>query len=185
MSPIGAAIVHRHNVLFPYGPLPSDMMPPDTSADIAHGQVPAQLEPGPANNGGVYLPAAQVWHVELDLAPTSFEYFPAAQFRQVPTDTAPTTVEYLPSKHWTQSDTSSLPSVGKNVPDGQLLHADAMIAAVAVLYLPREHSVHEAEPFTSLYVPGIHAAHATPSGPVYPLLQLQLVSSPLPALEYV
>jgi hypothetical protein len=31
----------------------------------------------------------------------------------------------------------------------------------------------------------MHATHCIPPGPVYPLLQVQLVSSPLPAPEYV
>ena len=53
---------------------------------------------------------------------------------------------------------------------------DSEIWAVSAEYLPLEHSEHGAEPFTSLYVPAMHAAHAVPSGPVYPLLQVQLVS---------
>ena len=56
---------------------------------------------------------------------------------------------------------------------------------MAVLYLPCEHSEHGAEPFTSLYVPAMHAAHAAPSGPTYPLLQIQLVCCLLPIPEYV
>ena len=38
---------------------------------------------------------------------------------------------------------------------------------------------------TSLYVPATHAAHANPSGPVYPMLHVQLVMSLLPLPEYV
>ena len=68
---------------------------------------------------------------------------------------------------------------------GHWLHVDSSISPVPVEYVPSEHSEHGADPFTSLYVPAIHAAHATPSGPVYPLLQVQLVSSPLPSGEYV
>ena len=66
---------------------------------------------------------------------------------------------------------------------GHSLHVASFNAATAVLYLPCTHSEHGAEPLTSLYVPAVHAAHAAPSGPVYPLLQVQLVSSPLPKPE--
>jgi len=62
---------------------------------------------------------------------------------------------------------------------------DSEIWAVSAEYVPREHSEHGAEPFTSLYDPAMHAAHASPSGPVYPLLQVQLVSCLLPIPEYV
>jgi len=34
------------------------------------------------------------------------------------------------------------------------------MAAVSVLYLPRAHSVQAVEPFTSVYVPAMHAVHA-------------------------
>ena len=73
----------------------------------------------------------------------------------------------------------------ENVCAGQSLHVDSEIWAVSVEYLPSEHSEHGAEPFTSLYVPAMHAAHCIPSGPVYPLLQVQLVSIELPSGEYV
>ena len=59
------------------------------------------------------------------------------------------------------------------------------VADKDVLYLPSPQSEHGAEPFTSLYVPAMHAAHCIPSGPVYPLLQVQLVSIELPSGEYV
>ena len=65
------------------------------------------------------------------------------------------------------------------------MHDDAAVAADAVLYFPAGHSAHGAKPFTSLYVPAMHAAHALPSGPVYPLLQVQLVSIELPPSVYV
>ena len=64
-------------------------------------------------------------------------------------------------------------------------HVDADVAAVALLYFPAGHSWHAADPFTSLKLPASHASHSAPSGPLYPLLQVQLVSSPLPTLEYM
>ena len=76
-----------------------------------------------------------------------------------------------------------LPS-GECVYAGHWLHDDSSTSPVPVEYLPSEHSEHVENPLTSLYVPAIHAVHAKPSGPVYPLLQVQLVSSPLPAPEY-
>ena len=54
----------------------------------------------------------------------------------------------------------------ENVCAGQSLHVDSEIWAVSVEYVPLEHSEHGAQPFTPLYVPAIHAAHVTPSGPV-------------------
>jgi len=63
---------------------------------------------------------------------------------------------------------------------GHWLHVDSSISPVSVEYLPWEHSEHDDDPFTSLYVPAIHAAHAAPSGPVYPLLQMQSDTAPLP-----
>ena len=73
----------------------------------------------------------------------------------------------------------------ENACAGQSLHVDSEIWAVSAEYVPLEHRVHGAEPFTSLYVPAMHAAHCIPSGPVYPLLQVQLVSCLLPIPEYV
>ena len=73
----------------------------------------------------------------------------------------------------------------ENVCAGQSLHVDSEIWAVSAEYVPLEHSEHGAEPFTSLYVPATQAAHCIPSGPVYPLLQVQLVSIELPSGEYV
>ena len=67
---------------------------------------------------------------------------------------------------------------------GHWLHVDSSISPVSVEYLPCEHSEHGAEPFTSLYVPAMHPAHAVPSDPVYPLLHVQLVSCLLPIPEY-
>ena len=67
---------------------------------------------------------------------------------------------------------------------GHWLHVDSSISPVPVEYFPSEHCAHDDDPFTSLYVPAIHAAHAVPSGPVYPLLHVQLVSCLLPIPEY-
>ena len=63
------------------------------------------------------------------------------------------------------------------------MQVSSEIAAGKTLYFPLEHNVHEAVPLTSLYVPVMHALHAYPSGPVYPLLHVQLVSCRLPRPE--
>ena len=78
--------------------------------------------------------------------------------------------------HWVSNP---LPST-EDVCAGQSLHVASAIAAAAVLYLPREHSVQAADPFSFLYVPAVHAVHATPSEPVYPFMQVQLYMLTLP-----
>ena len=55
-----------------------------------------------------------------------------------------------------------------------MLHVASDVSAVPVEYLPRRHSEHAADPFTSLYVPLGHALQFCPSGPVYPALQVQM-----------
>ena len=52
---------------------------------------------------------------------------------------------------------------------GQSLHVDADVAAEAVPYFPAEHSVHAADPFTSLKLPAVHAVHLLVSAPWYPV----------------
>ena len=42
-------------------------------------------------------------------------------------------------------------------------HNDADVAAEAVPYVPAEHSVHAADPFTSLKLPAAQAPHPPPS----------------------
>ena len=68
---------------------------------------------------------------------------------------------------------------------GHWMHVDSSILPVSVEYLPCEHREQGAEPFTSLYVPAMHAVHFMPSGPVYPRLQVQfdLTTLPLPENE--
>jgi len=68
---------------------------------------------------------------------------------------------------------------------GHSSHTSAWIAPSPVENLPCKHSEHALEPLTSLYVPATHATHANPSGPVYPMLHVQLVMSLLPLPEYV
>jgi hypothetical protein len=62
--------------------------------------------------------------------------------------------------------TSKMLPAPENVCAGQLLHVASKISPVFVEYLPCEHSEHGDDPFTSLYVPEIHAWHPKPSCPV-------------------
>jgi hypothetical protein len=66
-----------------------------------------------------YLPAAQLMHVSLTMAPTVVEYLPLVQSRHVAVTDAPTLSEYLPAL---QSAHAAEPAV--------------------VLYLPLPHAVH-------------------------------------------
>lgn len=68
---------------------------------------------------------------------------------------------------------------------GQFSHVNSDVAAVAVLYFPGEHSIQAADPLTSLKLPAAHASHSPPSGPLKPLLQMQLVINALPFDECV
>ena len=55
---------------------------------------------------------------------------------------------------------------GECVCAGQASHVDSNIPPVSIEYFPGEQSVHGDDPFTSLYVPDMHAVHTPPSGPV-------------------
>jgi hypothetical protein len=51
--------------------------------------------------------------------------------------------------------------------------------APGIAYVSTEQSLHVALPDTVLYVPAAHAAHAPPSGPVYPALHVQALIAAL------
>jgi hypothetical protein len=57
-------------------------------------------------------------------------------------------------------------------------------APIAAEYVPAPQSVHAADPVVTLYFPGTHAAHGSPSGPVDPELQLQFVKALLPGGDF-
>jgi hypothetical protein len=63
--------------------------------------------------------------------------------------------------------------------DGQAMHVEL----TALEYVPAPQSVHTADPVSALYFPVTHAVHVPPSGPVHPVLQVQLVKAALPAGE--
>ena len=102
-----------------------------------------------------YFPTPQSMHVLFEFAPTAGEYLPTPQFTHVLLAELPVTVEYFPA---TQST--------------QLLDAEAPVLA---RYLPVSQSVHVVLPFTVLYFPAAQGEHISPSGPVNPALQIQLL----------
>ena len=67
--------------------------------------------------------------------------------------------------------------------DGQARHITELEAPTAVEYVPATQSEQVAAPVDDLYFPATHAAHEPPFGPVYPVLQLQLVKAALPSGE--
>jgi hypothetical protein len=60
-------------------------------------------------------------------------------------------------------------------PAGQTRHDAAAVAASVAEYVPAPQSVHSEEPVSLLYFPAMHAEQTPPSGPVYPMLQVQPV----------
>ena len=112
------------------------------------------------------------------LLPITALYVPAAHASQSPA------LAFEKPALQTQSKAASLPAGANEF----VVHAEHVLSSIAPRaseYLPSVHREHGAEPFTSLYVPAVHAAHCIPSGPVYPLLQVQLVCIELPPSEYV
>jgi hypothetical protein len=137
--------------------------------------------------------AGQSWQADIEVAAVLFEYFPSGQFQHNSWEEAASVAEYFPAEHCvhgidpltclyvpaahlvhsppscpeyptlqTQWVIILLPRT-EYVCKGQSLHVDSVIARVAPLYFPREHSVHGAEPLAFLYVPARHAVHSTPS----------------------
>lgn len=65
------------------------------------------------------------------------------------------------------------------------MHDSSDVCANNPLYFPPAHIMHGDDPLTYLYVPVIHSVHATPSGPVYPTLQVQFKTFVLAAGPFV
>jgi hypothetical protein len=155
---------------------------------LLHVQLVSTLLPAPE-----YVCAGHALHVDSKCSPVSVEYFPCGQ--RVHAE-EPFTSLYVPATHASHSTpsapvypllhvqlVSTLLPAPEYVCAGHALHAEVL--PVAVEYFPCEHKSHSAVPFTVLYVPATHASHSNPSAPVYPLLHVQLVSTLLPAPEYV
>ena len=67
--------------------------------------------------------------------------------------------------------------------EGHAKHVLLLAAPNCAEYVPAAHWVQGAAPDTSLNVPASHAEHIPPSGPVKPLLQVQLLSDMLPETD--
>ena len=93
---------------------------------------------------------------------------------------APVVVEYVLAPQAVQVLAADAPAVVEYLPASQSVHVLATEAPVLVRYLPAAQSVHPTEPISSLYFPAAHAAHVSPSAPVCPAWQRQLVRRILP-----
>ena len=67
--------------------------------------------------------------------------------------------------------------------EGHAKHVLLLAAPTCAEYVPAAHWVHGAAPDTSLYLPALQAEHIPPSGPVKPLLHVQLLSEMLPETD--
>jgi hypothetical protein len=105
------------------------------------------------------------------------------QFMQLEDAVAPTTTEYVLTAQSMHVVDELAPDVGEYLPASQSVQELAVEAPVVVRCFPAAHSVHPTEPMVSLYFPAAHATHASPSGPVYPRLQRQLVESGEPLAD--
>ena len=107
------------------------------------------LAPAPEN-----VPAPQDVHELSDAAPVAAKNFPAMHCEQV-----------------------LAPVAAANLPAPQSVQRLSAVAPVAPEYLPAPQSAHATEPAVVLCFPTAHGLHAPPSGPVYPMLQMQLVTA--------
>lgn len=130
----------------------------------------------------------------------------AGQLRQVVALVAPRSVEKVSAPHKVQASDPALvlyvpaahglhgpkllpvyPAVQLHValPSSLVVfcgHGVQLVAPVfASEYSPAKQFAQSSEPGDPLYVPPAHALHVPPSGPVYPALQMQPVTGPLPA----
>jgi len=62
-------------------------------------------------------------------------------------------------------------------------HTRQTVPALRFRYVPAAHCKHSDDPFTPLNVPGKHATHLPPFGPLYPALQRHPSASELPLSE--
>ena len=110
-------------------------------------------------------------HSVHTLAP-AFENVPAPQDVHELSEGAPVAAENFPAMHCEQA---LAPVAAAYLPTPQSVQTISVVAPVADEYFPVPQSVHAAVPVTVLYLPATHPLHGPPSGPVYPMLQIQLV----------
>jgi len=119
-----------------------------------------------------YFPATQDVHAA---EPIPTLYVPAAHVEHMPS------VPVYPALHSELMHAAlDVLAVGEVVSAGQARHAAAAVAASVAKYVPGPQSMHSEEPVALLYFPEMHAEQTPPSGPVYPMLQVQLAAAGQP-----
>ena len=122
-----------------------------------------------------YVLLPQAMH---DAEPMADLYLPATQAIQSPL------VPVYPALH-IQLEIATLPATWTKLFAGHCVHADSDFWETNTLYLPAPQSVHAADPVVPFHCPALHAAHALPSGPVYPVLHVQAARTLLPRFDTV
>jgi hypothetical protein len=197
---------HARHVVSSVAPVLGEYFPAPQSVHTALEIAPMLVE---------YFPAPQSVHTALEIAPMLVEYFPAPQSVHTALEIAPVLVEYFPapqSVHATlplvvlyfpaaqaaheppsepvypmlqvQLESAVLP-LGELELLRHARHVASSVAPVLGEYLPTPQLTHAALPLTVLYFPAAQAAHAPPSGPVYPEIHRQSARASLPLLEIV
>ena len=118
---------------------------------------------------------------------SSTEYFPLGQSAQ---GAVPLTSLYWPGSHAVQlpplgpvypklhtHKAMSEEATGESEAKGQEIQVLSEVAFDAAEYFPRSQNVQLDEPLMDFQVPGRHAEHSTPLGPVYPGSQMHWIIS--------
>ena len=120
----------------------------------------------------LYLPGGHAWQEEPSL---SGPVYPGLQVQlALPSESVKEFVE-----QFEQTDAFAK----ENLPDAQGRHMEELSAAATRTKDPARQPTHAELPLTLLNDPGLHALQTPPSAPVYPELQLQLMTEKLPCLE--
>jgi len=152
-----------------------------------------QMQSDPSSlASGAWELTGHVWHTS-DVAAIAVEKYPTPHETHCP---APAAVWNLPATQAAQSWPFSPenPALQEHAVDSALAsgasefaeHAThTLLAAPTTLeYCPGKQLAHAASPVASLYLPATHSAHAVPSSPVDPALQVQSVSRTLDCGEW-
>jgi hypothetical protein len=124
-------------------------------------------------------PSESALHAQITLPTLEFEF--SGHAMQAP---LPFVALYVPAAHAVQATPSApvypglhthhaLPATDVAF-DGQTLQTLALPAAETFEYAPAGQFVHDALPLTFLYFPTTQELQAPPSGPVYPMIHMQL-----------
>ena len=116
-----------------------------------------------------YVPAPQFSHTTLPLA---ILYVPATQAEH-----GPPSGPVYPALHVHAA--IAVLTLGEFEFTGHVTQVAATVAAAVPEYVPAPQFSHTTLPLAILYVPVAQAEHASPSGPVYPALQVQAAAAEL------